>query len=185
MLHRLAEGRRIEEAASDLDVPVESAREILLKIADQYVPSGTKNGSRSSSAVAFIDGGSRGNPGPAGCGVILQDPTGETLVATARYLGEATNNVAEYSGLILALEKALEMEIGQLEIRSDSKLLIEQMVGNYKVKSRNLIPLFIKAQTLARRLKNVVYTHVPRDRNREADRLANEAMDSGAKQRDG
>ncbi len=181
LLRHLAQGRSIDQAASDLGVSVEMAREVLEKIADLYAPSRQDPVEHSESAVAYIDGGARGNPGPAGCGVFIQDQKGETLITTARYLGETTNNVAEYNGLLVALETAQEIQIEKLEIRSDSKLLVEQMKGNYKVKSPNLIPLFLKAQKLAHQFENVVYTHVRREQNRKADRLANEAMDSGAR----
>ncbi len=180
LLRRLAKGQPIEQAASELDLPIESASKVLTKIADQYDPPVPDSLPASDSAVAYIDGGARGNPGPAGCGVFIKDPQGETLLTTSRFLGQATNNEAEYSGLLIALEAAQKMEIENIEIRSDSKLLVEQMKGNYKVKAKNLIPVVSKAQKLAQQFKNVVYTHVPREQNRVADRLANEAMDLGA-----
>ncbi len=180
LLRFLAEDQRLSDAASKLDLPLDSAREVLERIADQYAPATSLLESKAESAVAYTDGGARGNPGPAGCGVVILDPEGKTIFSTSRFLGEATNNVAEYNGLIIAIESALDLGIENLEVRSDSKLLVEQMKGHYKVKSRNLIPLVTKAQKLARQLKNVVYTHVRREKNREADRLANEAMDAGA-----
>ena len=94
-----------------------------------------------------------------------------------RYLGEATNNVAEYSALILALERAIELGASELEVRSDSELMVRQMTGRYRVKNEGLKPLFERARTLAGKLERVAYVHVRREANREADRLANQAID--------
>ena len=130
-------------------------------------------------ATANIDGGSRGNPGPAGYGVrILQD--GNTI-DLKQSLGTCTNNVAEYSGLLAALRWALAHGCATLHIKSDSLLLVQQMKGVYKVKSPGLQPLFEEAKGLARQIGRVTFEHVRRELNKDADRLANEAMDEAGK----
>jgi probable phosphoglycerate mutase len=130
------------------------------------------------SAIANIDGGSRGNPGPAGYGVRVERPDG-TVIEIKEFLGTCTNNVAEYRGLLAALRWAAEHGISQLRIRSDSELLIRQMRGEYRVKNAGLQPLYEEARALARRIGRVTFEHVRRELNADADRLANEAMDQG------
>jgi len=130
------------------------------------------------SAIANIDGGSRGNPGPAGYGVRVEQPDG-TIVEIKEFLGTCTNNVAEYSGLLAALRWAAEHGVSQLRIRSDSELLIKQMRGEYRVKNPGLLPLYEEARALARTIGRVTFEHVRREFNKDADRLANEAMDQG------
>ena len=131
--------------------------------------------------VAYIDGGSRGNPGPAGYGVRVEDEQ-QLLVEELRgALGVATNNVAEYHGLLAALEWAAERGIPALEIRSDSELLVKQMLGVYRVKNPGLQPLHRRARLLAARVGRVRFQHVRRELNKEADRLANLAMDEEQK----
>lgn len=140
-----------------------------------------KAGVRSGSRLrAWVDGGARGNPGPAGFGVAIKTLDGELVKELGGYLGRATNNVAEYSGLIAALEAAHELGAEELEVFSDSELMVRQMNGQYKVRNEGLKPLFAKAKALAGRLGSVRISHVRREENREADRLANEAMDRGA-----
>ncbi|HZM61309.1 MAG TPA: ribonuclease HI family protein [Vicinamibacterales bacterium] len=133
---------------------------------------------RGGSAIANIDGGSRGNPGPAGYGVRVEQPDG-TIVELKEFLGTCTNNVAEYSGLLAALRWAAEHGVSQLRIRSDSELLIKQMRGEYRVKNPGLQPLYEEARALARTIGRVTFEHVRREFNKDADRLANEAMDQG------
>lgn len=135
--------------------------------------------SRGGSAIANIDGGSRGNPGPAGYGVHIEQPDG-TVTELKQYLGSCTNNVAEYNGLLAALKWAADHRITQLRVRSDSELLVKQMRGEYRVKSAGLQPLYEEARALARRIGRVTFEHVRRESNKDADRLANEAMDQGA-----
>jgi ribonuclease HI len=130
--------------------------------------------------VAYIDGGARGNPGPAGYGVRVETADGQLVEELRGAIGRATNNVAEYQGLIAALTYAVEHGYRVLRVRSDSELLVRQMRGDYKVRSAGLQPLYGQARLLAARLGRVTYEHVPRALNREADRLANEAMDSAA-----
>ena len=133
------------------------------------------------SAIANIDGGSRGNPGPAGYGVRIEQPDG-TVTELKQYLGSCTNNVAEYNGLVAALRWAADRRITQLRVRSDSELLIKQMRGEYRVKNAGLQPLYEEARALTRRIGRVTFEHVRRELNKDADRLANEAMDQGASQ---
>lgn len=127
--------------------------------------------------VAYIDGGSRGNPGPAGFGVRIEDGHGALVEEWHGSIGTATNNVAEYRGLLAALAWAVERGVRALEVRSDSELLVRQMLGVYRVKNAGLRPLFEEACALAARIPRVRFTHVRREQNTEADRLANEAMD--------
>jgi ribonuclease HI len=128
------------------------------------------------SAVASVDGGSRGNPGPAGYGVRIAHADGRVIDLKAP-LGICTNNVAEYHGLLAALSWAAEHGVRRLRVRSDSELLVRQMRGEYRVKSRGLQPLYEEARALVRRIGTVRFEHVPRELNADADRLANEAID--------
>ncbi len=128
------------------------------------------------------DGGARGNPGPAGIGVVIADDTGKIIGRHKQYIGEATNNVAEYKALILALEQAQEISkskfpISNLEIRMDSELIVRQMQGRYKIKEPTLKLLAAEALTLIKNFKNVAFSHVPREQNKPADRLVNAAID--------
>ena len=124
------------------------------------------------------DGGSRGNPGPAAYGYVLEADDGTVLDARGETIGVATNNVAEYSALIAGLQAALEREVGEVEVVSDSELLVKQMRGEYKVKNETLRELSVEAARLARRLDRVSYTAVRRAHNELADRLVNEALDA-------
>jgi ribonuclease HI len=130
-------------------------------------------------AIANIDGGSRGNPGPAGYGVRIERPDG-TVIELKQSLSMATNNVAEYSGLVAALDWASDNGLDSLHIRSDSELLVKQMRGEYRVKNAGLLPLYERAKRLVREIGRVEFEHVRREFNKEADRLANEAMDEAA-----
>jgi probable phosphoglycerate mutase len=127
--------------------------------------------------VANIDGASRGNPGPASYAVVLRDPGGKIVLELAKNIGRETNNVAEYYALLAALDYATSHGIRALRIRSDSELLVRQMQGRYKVKSADLKPLHERASKLARQLEYFAIEHVPREMNREADSLANIALD--------
>jgi ribonuclease HI len=129
--------------------------------------------------VAYIDGGSRGNPGPAGYGVRIERADGTLVEEFSQSIGMATNNVAEYRGLLAALEWARGHGAAPVHIRSDSQLLVQQMLGNYKVKHPGLLPLHARARQLSRELGHVTFEHVRRERNAHADRLANAAMDAG------
>jgi len=129
--------------------------------------------------VAYCDGGSRGNPGPAGFGVYIQDATGGVLAELSEYLGKRTNNFAEYSGLLAALEFAVTKGHKKLRVVSDSELMVKQMKGQYRVNSPDLRPLFEEARRRTLQLERFRIEHVLRDKNRHADRLANLAMDRG------
>ena len=125
------------------------------------------------------DGGARGNPGPAAYGYVLEAEAGTVLAAHGERIGVATNNVAEYSALIAGLEKALEVGVGELEVVSDSELMVKQMRGDYRVKSEALQGLWARASRLERRFAvGVTYTAVRREHNELADRLVNEALDA-------
>ena len=131
--------------------------------------------------VIEADGGSRGNPGPAGYGAaVLDAATGETLAERAEGIGVATNNVAEYQGLIAGLRAAAELGAQTVVVRMDSKLVVEQMSGRWKIKHPDLQPLALEAQRLARQFTRIRYEWIPRERNKHADRLANAAMDAQA-----
>jgi ribonuclease HI len=132
---------------------------------------------RGGKARLYTDGGARGNPGPAAFGYVLEAEDGTVLAARGEAIGVATNNVAEYSGLVAGLAKAVELGVGELEVVSDSELLVKQMRGEYKVNAKPLQALSLEAARLARELAAVEYVHVPRGRNLLADRLVNEALD--------
>jgi ribonuclease HI len=127
--------------------------------------------------IVNVDGASRGNPGPAAYAVILRGPDGGVRFEVGKYIGRATNNVAEYYALITALDYAASQRIDRLLVRSDSELLVRQMQGRYKVKSTDLRPLYERARKLANGFAYFVIEHVPREQNRDADELANIALD--------
>jgi ribonuclease HI len=126
--------------------------------------------------TAFVDGASRGNPGPAGYGVFMTTDAGE-IIEVCGYLGTTTNNVAEYAGLLEALAVAQSEGATELEVVSDSLLLVQQMLGKYRVKHPNLVPLYQKAKTLTRGFHRFSIRHTLRAGNKDADRLANKAVD--------
>ena len=132
--------------------------------------------------VAYIDGGARGNPGPAGYGVRIQSADGTVLDELHGALGIATNNVAEYNGLLAALRWAVENNVSRVQIRADSELLVKQMRGEYKVKNPGLQPLYVRARLLVAELDDVKFEHVRREFNEEADRLSNLGMDAAERE---
>lgn len=134
-----------------------------------------------SAIVAYIDGGARGNPGPAGYGVRIEDERGALVDEFNGFLGTSTNNVAEYNGLLAALRYARQHGHSHVHIKSDSELLVKQMRGEYRVRHAGLQPLYQQACAIAQTLDRIVYEHVRRDQNKDADRLANLAMDEGMK----
>jgi ribonuclease HI len=136
---------------------------------------------RSGVTRIHIDGASRGNPGPAGIGVLVLGPSGEVVERLHRGIGEATNNVAEYRALLLALERALAMGVRDLEVCSDSELLVRQLQGRYRVKHPGLQPLFAKARQDIGGFRHFEIRHVPRELNAEADALANRGIDEAAR----
>jgi ribonuclease HI len=129
--------------------------------------------------VAYIDGGARGNPGPAGYGVRIEDEQGALINEFNGFLGSATNNVAEYNGLLAALKYAQQHGHRRVLIKSDSELLVKQMRGEYRVKHPGLQALYQQARAIALGLDRVTFEHVRREQNKDADRLANLAMDEG------
>ena len=136
-----------------------------------------KHEAKPAAHLANIDGGSRGNPGPAAYGVVIRDPRGEIVARLKKYIGRTTNNVAEYYGLIAALDYAQSQNIRALRIESDSELLVNQMRGRYKVKSADLKPLFERAKKMSQTFAAFSIVHVYREKNAEADKLANDALD--------
>ena len=130
----------------------------------------------SKKALIYTDGGADPNPGPGGIGVVIQDQQGETVAIISKSVGRITNNQAEYMAVIAALEKAISLGFNEVEIRADSELIVRQINGRYKVKNANLKPLYQKVIELKSRLKSFTITHIPRNLNREADRLAGEAV---------
>ena len=134
--------------------------------------------------IINTDGGARGNPGPAGIGVVIRDEHGKIIGEHKKYIGEATNNVAEYRALVLALEEAgkvssFELQVTsqiELEIRMDSELIVRQMQGKYKIKEPTLKLLAADVLKLIKHFKNVTFHHVPREQNKEADKLVNQAL---------
>jgi ribonuclease HI len=130
--------------------------------------------------ILNTDGGARGNPGPAGIGVVIADEQEKIIAVYKKYIGEATNNVAEYKALILALTQALALTPppSTLLIRMDSELIVRQMQGRYKIKDERLKLLGAEALKLIGQFKNVTFSHVPREQNKQADKLVNEAIDA-------
>lgn len=139
--------------------------------------SSTPDAPQGREAVLWTDGAARGNPGPAGIGAILKSPSGEVLYTGSEYLGHTTNNVAEYKAVLLGLTGALAQGVTDVEVRADSELLIKQLKGQYRVKSEGLKPLFEQARQLLTRFNSVKLTHIRRELNGEADRLANQGID--------
>jgi probable phosphoglycerate mutase len=133
---------------------------------------------KSPEVIAHIDGASRGNPGPAAYAVVMESADGPRLAGFSEYLGQATNNVAEYQALLAALEYALRNHYLRIQVQTDSELMVHQIEGVYKVKSPGLKPLERRAQQLIARLESFSIRHVPREQNREADQLANQALDA-------
>lgn len=127
--------------------------------------------------IIYADGGSRGNPGIAGAGCALFNEQGTEIDCDRVWCGHQTNNFAEYTGMIRGMELALQNDVTDLVVRLDSKLAVEQMSGNWKVKNANIKPLFEKAYNLKEKFNKIEFQHVPREKNKRADQLANEAMD--------
>jgi ribonuclease HI len=131
-------------------------------------------------AVLYADGACRGNPGPAGSGAALLDEEGRVVAEATRFLGHGTNNVAEYTALIIGLEEARRHDVEDLEVRMDSKLVVEQMNGKWRVRDAKLIPLAIQARELFAQFRKKRIRHIPREENTIADLLANRAIDEAA-----
>lgn len=127
--------------------------------------------------VIYTDGGARGNPGPAGSGVVVYDSQMKVIREGSRFFKEATNNQAEYEAIILGLEKAKELKANEVDFYSDSQLIVEQLNRRYKIKNSDLGILFIKIWNLSQSFKKVNFYHIPREKNKKADRLVNEVID--------
>ena len=171
VLEALAEDLDIEGVRRRFDLSREDLAQILRDSAkiihiDDYGP-----------WALYVDGACRGNPGPAGAGAVLYGPKGDLRAEESRYLGEATNNVAEYQALLLGLELALKHEVNNLSIVSDSELMVRQLKGAYQVKKPHLLPLWRQALQTLQKFQSYTLTHMDRSFNTEADRLARQAID--------
>ena len=155
-------------------------RPIPIRTAGLFTDAETEAKLRPAAYQANIDGGSRGNPGPASYGVVVRNDRGEIVAKLKKYIGRMTNNVAEYYGLIAALDYAQSKGVRALRVESDSELLVKQMLGHYKVKSADLRPLFERAKKMSQTFESFRIAHVYREKNAEADALANEALDETA-----
>ena len=133
-----------------------------------------------SKLIIYTDGGARGNPGPAGIGVAIYNEKRQLIATISQYLGVTTNNQAEYRAVIAALEKAASLGGTEVDFYLDSELVVRQLKREYKVKNKDLAPLFLTVHNLSLKFLRLNFTHVPREQNKEADRLANQAMDSAA-----
>ncbi len=129
----------------------------------------------------YTDGGARGNPGPSGIGFVIQKENGETFIEGGKYIGNATNNAAEYQALLLALQKAKDAGCGDVEIYMDSQLIVRQMTGQYKIKDQHLKVLAEQVKQLLSGFSRFNFTHIPREQNRRADFLVNQALDKALK----
>jgi len=129
--------------------------------------------------IIYTDGGARGNPGPGGIGAVIYDENKSKLTEISEYIGHATNNQAEYKAVIAALVKAKELGAVELEFYLDSELVVKQLKREYRVKNQDLAPLFLKIYNLEMDFKKISFKHIPREMNKEADALANQAMDRG------
>jgi len=129
----------------------------------------------------YSDGAARGNPGPAGAGAVLVDDSGNVVAELGRYLGDQTNNVAEYQGLLLGLRRALDLGAREIEVLADSQLVIRQLAGVYRVRNAGLRPLFDEAKKLLGRFHHVELRHIPREMNGAADEMSNRAIDENLK----
>lgn len=186
LLRALCETGDLERAVArvpGLD-DVEGARRALAALADDLagpVRKAAPRTPRTGGAVHRVrvcsDGAARGNPGPAGAGAVIQDESGEVLLRLGRYLGETTNNVAEYEGLLLGLRHALELGAREVQVVADSELLVKQLKGQYRVKAPHLKPLFQEARSLLSRFEAREVMHVLRAENKAADEMANRAID--------
>lgn len=135
---------------------------------------------RNKKILLYIDGASRGNPGPAGIGIVILDDSRKKLKELYKYIGETTNNIAEYNALIYGLEEAVKLGADEIAVNVDSELVAKQMNGDYRVKDDNIRALFEKALGISRNFKSFEIKHIERSKNKDADRLANKAINLGA-----
>lgn len=129
--------------------------------------------------IIYTDGGARGNPGPAGIGAVIYDENKKKIAEVSEFIGETTNNQAEYRAVVAAIAKAQKLGAQELDFYLDSELVVKQLNREYKVKNKELAPLFVKIYNACMEFKKVTFTHVVREMNKEADKLANDAMDRG------
>lgn len=167
----LAQGLELPEILERFHLTRKELQSLFQEVADHY--RGTEEGFWS----LYCDGASRGNPGPAGAGLVLYSPQGQIKANLGKYLGQTTNNVAEYQALILGLEKARRLGAKRVQIFSDSELLVRQLTGRYQVKSPHLLPLWRLAQKELQNLEAHAISHIPRELNHQADSLARRAID--------
>jgi len=167
----LSEGRLVDEAAREAGLQYADAQKIFIDLYKKLYPDTV-------AVTINVDGASKGNPGKAGAGAIIKDRDGNVIKKLRKALGIATNNVAEYEALILGLEEARAMDATDVIVHADSELMVKQINGEYRVKSEGLIPLYSKAVTLKDTFRKFKISHVDREKNSEADRLANEAIDA-------
>lgn len=186
-LEELAETLDIRKTTIKLGLSEEDARSILLglrkkkktgAVRDLFAEPVASAHRAPSKCVANIDGASRGNPGKAGAGALIKDPEGRVLKALKKYLGTTTNNIAEYSALLVALKGAVDLGCREIEVLADSELLVKQINGIYKVRSEDIRPLYEEAVALLKGFKSYKVRHIYREQNSAADALANEAIDS-------
>jgi ribonuclease HI len=169
-LKLLASGQRIDEVWRESGF---SSRKAL---ADKVFELAERAPSGHLSLIAYSDGASSGNPGEAGCGAVIVDESGDVLLEAYKYLGKTTNNVAEYEGAILALDRARQLGAAKVELRVDSNLLANQIKGGYKVKSRRLVGLYQDLMRIVQQFESFKVTEIRRPENKQADRLANLAI---------
>lgn len=131
--------------------------------------------------IIYTDGGARNNPGPAGIGAVIFDAQKNKLAEISEYIGETTNNQAEYRAVVAAIKKAKEFKVEELEFYLDSELVVKQLNREYKVKDKDLAPLFVQVYNETLSYKKITFSHIPREQNKEADRLVNEAIDRATK----
>lgn len=129
--------------------------------------------------IIYTDGGARGNPGPAGCGAVIYNEKKELLEGLSKFIGNTTNNQAEYQAVILGLKRAKELKVKDIDFFLDSELVVKQLRREYKIKNQDLASRFLEVYNLSQSFRKITYTHVRREFNKEADKLANEAMDRG------
>ena len=167
----LAQGPDLDRVRERFHLSREELQDLFKEVADRYrdLEQGTW--------TLYCDGASRGNPGPAGAGALLLDPLGQIRVQSGEYLGQTTNNVAEYRALLLGLKLAQDLGVRKLQVFADSELLVRQLNGSYRVKAPHLLPLWQAAQRELQKFEAHAISHVPREENSPADGLANRAID--------
>lgn len=167
----LAEGLDLAQVRERFGITPDGLQNLFQEVADYYYTL------EEGVWTIYCDGASRGNPGPAGAGVVMLDPYGEVAVRNLEYLGQTTNNVAEYRGLLLGLKMARNLGVKKIRVCSDSELLVRQINGSYRVKKPHLLALWQEAKQELQKFETYEVTHVPRELNYQADRLANQAID--------